>query len=535
MIKAALILDGNSITKWQKNALDMASDQLDIRLVLSCKNTSAKRDYISHFFYYVLNFFTLKNQLTNRIQLDISHLKTIEFESIYEGNWQKIPRSVSDELRKLDIDVIIKFGMSLLRIDKGLDAYKILSFHHGDPDYFRGRPAGFYELLFNKGSVGTIVQELSNTLDAGKVWAICHSKIYHHSYKKTAINFYSNSKYLLRKALINLQRDTSIETLSNGKNYRLPNNMLVIKFMTILLFRKLRRLLYGAFFEKKWNIATYRNCDMLKSTILPIRKAKSAIIGAKYSFYADPFFSIKGDVIRIEALNKINGLGEIIEIDAETLEEKTVLLKGNHYSYPHSFCINTEECLMPEVASHAPPYFLKLTSNSQVKQVLKGLEPYRVVDGTIVEKENIFYFFYSLKSNASDCLYVFYSKGLDQEFISHPLNPVVIDPSRGRMGGKIVHQNGKYFRYGQNNSYGYGNGISICEITTLSPTDFKEKVIGSLSFDKVKGPHTIDTFKEKSVVDFYVDQFSLFAWYRRIAPILLRWVKSSHSPPPATT
>ena len=33
--------------------------------------------------------------------------------------------------------------MNLLRIDENLKLPPILSFHHGDPSKYRGRPAGF--------------------------------------------------------------------------------------------------------------------------------------------------------------------------------------------------------------------------------------------------------------------------------------------------------------------------------------------------------------------------------------------------------
>lgn len=230
MLNAALIIDGNSVARWQKDALDYANDLLNIRIILSCKNTNTKRNYCKNFLYYVINYFTLKNHLTSRVYFSSENIKVIEFDSIHDGMWQKIPSFISDELGNLGIDVVIKFGMSLLRIDGKLSDLKIFSYHHGDPNYYKGRPAGFYELLHKHSSVGTIVQEISNKLDSGKVWAICHSKIYHHSYNKSALNFYSNSKFLLRKSLINLENNSPINTSSNGTNYKLPGNLLVIKY-----------------------------------------------------------------------------------------------------------------------------------------------------------------------------------------------------------------------------------------------------------------------------------------------------------------
>ena len=37
--------------------------------------------------------------------------------------------------------------MNLFKINKKLINLPILSFHHGDPSKYRGRPAGFYEIL----------------------------------------------------------------------------------------------------------------------------------------------------------------------------------------------------------------------------------------------------------------------------------------------------------------------------------------------------------------------------------------------------
>jgi len=524
MLRAALIVDGNEITKWQMDALDAARDLLEIDLVLSCTNTSTKKNISKNFLYYILNIFTLKNRLTRRLPLR-DDVKVIKFSSIYEGAWQRIPVEISEELKNSRIDLIIKFGMSLLRIDEPLSQFKILSYHHGDPSYFRGRPAGFYELLQEKGSVGTIVQELSNKLDAGKVWAISHSKISHHSYKKTAINFYANSRFLLRKAVINLARNTPINVSTDGINYKLPSNYLVLKFILVVGLRKLRRLFYGVFYEKRWNVATVPNANLVSSSILDLKNAKVADIVEGYNFYADPFFSADGKRIRLEALNSKNGLGEILELDTETLSKSRVLFKGDHYSYPFSFLLDRVEYLIPEVASHSSPYVLRAPFSSEHKIMLRGVDNLRIVDSTIFEDNDIFYLFCGLNSSASDCLYLFYSEGFDKEFIPHPLNPIVIDPSRARMGGRIIKHNEKIYRFGQDNSYGYGDGVSICEITNLSKQTYDEKVIGSLKIGKANGPHTIDLFNQLTVFDFYVDKFSFVAWYRRALPIVLRRFK----------
>lgn len=253
-----------------------------------------------------------------------------------------------------------------------------------------------------------------------------------------------------------------------------------------------------------------------------IRNGKQATVSAGYSFYADPLFSVDGKFIRLEALNSLNGLGEVLEIDANTLKGKSVLMSGEHFSYPYSFELNGEEYLLPEVASHSSPYALKNPFNVDGKINLKGLESYRIVDGTLIVLNGTLFLFCSMNSNSSDCLYLFYSSGIDKEFYPHSLNPIVIDPLRARMGGRLSLRNGKYYRFGQDNSYGYGDGVSICEITKLTTSEYEEKVVGSLRFNDASGPHTVDVSSETSVFDFYIDKFSLLASYRRVVPRILR-------------
>ena len=40
--------------------------------------------------------------------------------------------------------------MNLLKINNDNKHLHILSFHHGDPRKYRGRPAGFYEIFMEK-------------------------------------------------------------------------------------------------------------------------------------------------------------------------------------------------------------------------------------------------------------------------------------------------------------------------------------------------------------------------------------------------
>lgn len=517
-VRAALLVDNLQICRWQLEALAAAKDSIDLVLVLNCQNTSNKKSVLKYFLYYVLNLFTLKNSLTKRIPINLEQTEVVNFESIYKGAWQSLPKEVYDALEQGSVDVVIKFGMSLLRLDEHQKMPPFLSYHHGNPSKYRGRPAGFYEILNGEKSTGIIVQSLSNKVDAGEIYAYAESKVVNYSYKKTALNFYSNSAPLLNKAIVNLANQTTIRMNVDGKNYRLPSNYKVISFLILLCSNAIKKVFYGLFFEKRWNIATSPNSlSLTKSEELSSQLFKEIPIQTKYNFYADPFYSEDGEKIRLEALDKRTGLGDILEVETENYAYQSVFLSGEHFSYPCSFLHEGEEYLLPEVASHSAPYLIAANKMDE-KYYLKGLEDKRILDATLHQKDGKAYLFFGENKTAHTVLNLWVADSPFGEFKPHPMNPVVISPLVARMGGKIMTHKDKALRFGQNNSGEYGESISIMQITALSEQVYNEVEIGKITIDKFSGPHSVgfNTDMSEILIDYYSNKFSLFAGVRRI-------------------
>ncbi|EPD2897065.1 glucosamine inositolphosphorylceramide transferase family protein [Pseudomonas aeruginosa] len=240
-----------------------------------------------------------------------------------------------------------------------------------------------------------------------------------------------------------------------------------------------------------------------------------------YTFYADPFFSADGKLIRLEALNASNGLGEIIELKAQSLDFSRVILKGNHFSYPYSFEASGVEYLIPEVASHSAPCLLPPPFALESKKLFQGMEGERILDGTLFEHGGRYYLFCGQAVSGSDNLYLYVGESLEGPYTSHPCNPVVMNPGSARMGGRIFKEGGKLYRFGQNNSYGYGSSLAVNEIEVLDPEHYSEKRVANLAFQDARGPHTIDIHGQTMILDFYKDRFSLLAGYRRLVARLL--------------
>lgn len=518
--KVAIIVDNLSLSKWQKNALEEAKKKIDIVLILNCKNTKSKKKIFKHFFYYMLNFFSLKHFLAKKSNVNFSNVEIINFYSVYSGIWQTLPRHIIDQFEKKKINLVIKFGMNLLKIENNLKNLNILSFHHGDPSKYRGRPAGFYEILNNEKKICIIVQRLTNKLDAGIILAFAESKIVNFSYRKTSINFYANSKFLLSKAIDNFIEKKEVNINKNGKIYKLPGNLTVLKFIILIFLNLSRKLFYGFFFEKKWKVAVSKNELLFNGNEMISSNYLSEVpLDNKYNFYADPFFSHDNKSIRLEALNKFSGLGELLNVSINNVNEQKLLLSKGHHSYPFSFEYKKKEYLLPEVASHSPQYIMPIDENYEKKIILKGLENERIVDATLIEHEKYWYLFFGMQNNASNVLNLWISSSPFTEFQPHPKTPIVISPKNARMGGSILRSKGNLLRFGQNNEGEYGESLSILQINKLTPKAYSEKSIGCLKMHKYKGPHTLNCNINENLItfDYYENKFSFFAGARRIA------------------
>tara|TARA_B110000503_G_scaffold13210_1_gene17977 strand:+ start:272 stop:1846 length:1575 start_codon:yes stop_codon:yes gene_type:complete len=518
-LRTAIIIDQLRAEKWMLDALNEASDQLEIIYVLNCVNSKTKRKWIENFFYYILNFLSLKNNQTKKQSLPDNNAKIINFESDYIKNWQTIPVNIIQKLLDKKIEVVIKFGMGLLKIDEKLSQCNVLSFHHGNPSKYRGRPAGFYEILNGEKKSGVIVQKLNNELDAGTVYAFAESKVFNYSYKKTAHNFYSISKYLLRIAINNLKNDSQIEISKNGKNHYLPSNLIVLMFVYKMISNLLKKIIYGLFFEKRWRVAVSDNQLKFNGVeVISKGSLKEVPITSNYNFYADPFFSLDGKLIRLEALGNKSGIGDILEVNLEDMNKQRVMMTGKHYSYPYSFVYKDNEYLMPEVASHSSQYVFSLDSNKESHIIIKGLENKRIVDATLYQKDGWWYLFFGLNQNAHNVLNLWISSDLSNPFKPHPNSPICISPVMARMGGSIKLINNRILRFGQNNEGEYGESLSVIEIKKLTPTSYMETHHGSIFMENAKGPHSLNLSPDlsKIVVDYYENKFSFLAGFRRL-------------------
>ena len=502
-MRLAVIVDGEDVQRFALNALDAVTGTDEISLY-SCTNTHIRKRWFRHAAYYALNLFTVRNRLTRTVPVACGKKRINRhraFASEYDGVWQVLPTAIVEELN--EFDVVLKFGMGLLRVPPLEElSTPILSYHHGDPDRYRGRPAGFWEMTENAPVMGQVVQVIGNRLDAGKIVASAETKVFPWSYRATLLEAYRHSPLIMDSAVRNAISGVFLSKRCEGRNCRLPSNLAVAGFVIRMTAQAIRRLLYGAFWEKAWQVSKARKSPEIASeTLPPPGEWQTLPVASDYSFYADPFFSDQG--VLVEALNRSSGLGEIVRIDEQG--GRSLIVERGHISYPAAAKIAGREVVVPEVASWSGPrlYSLGRTGSKLIGQLrIEGGT--RVSDPTLFERNRRIFLFGNDREAGSSVLHLWSSDSLEGEFRLHPASPIRISPGGSRMGGNLIEQNGRLYRLGQDFTRDYGDGLVLFEIGELSATSYSESLVRRIRFLDRKGPHTLNIRSDEIVFDPYL-------------------------------
>jgi hypothetical protein len=525
-MRIGLLIEGSRITRWQANALSLLNPDDEI-CVYNCMNPPAPKRRFRHWSYYLLNLFSLRTEQTRRISLPSSlRISTsINYKCTLDGAWQQMPEMLIDRLGTANLDVIIKFDNGLLRVpERGRLPIDILSYHHGDPRHFRGRPAGFYEILNGRQTIGQIVQILTNRLDAGQTVAFAETRVYQHSYRQTMREAYTASPLLLPKALAAILDGRTVDLPPEGKATRLPSARTVIRFVAQCVAAKLRRLAYGAFVEKRWQVAhapAMASDPISLQDFAPTSAWRTVERPPGFSFLADPFPHPTSDGILVEALSSSTGLGEILHISDSGI--RTLLSGDGHFSYPASLVTSDGPFLLPEICEWSEPQLYRLgTKTATLASPLKLDVHANLVDPTLFERDGTTFLFANNFAEGDSILRLWVAQSVHDRFQEHPASPILISPRGARMGGLLIERGNSLYRVGQDGSASYGDGLLLFRIDELSCTEFRETLVDELHFTHCRGPHTLNEIENGVVFDFYENRFDFLASIRRLKRRLAR-------------
>lgn len=520
-MRIGLLLDDSlTVPRWQYEALEQAlAGDVEVSVVAHCMNTVRPRKRAKFAAYYLLALMG-RTSMRSLDRCDLGNLLNsnshfIHFNAETDGHWQRVPQEVAKSFK--GCDAVVRFGMNLIRDPDQLPVrLGVLSYHHGDPTGYRGRPAGFYEMCNKENVMGVVVQRLSNQLDGGLVLARANVGLIPGSYARTLDGAYSAGVRLLAKAL---NESAPSVPVSPGPSRTLPSNTLVMRQVASMLASRVQHLLHGAFREKKWRTGWIRGDVLAKlNTELDCSAVEWLPLPQGAVFVADPGGN-ESDRVYCEALDAQTGRGRLVKWMNGEWSPVSLPIQPTHVSYPHLVQDGDRNYLLPEIASVVGPMVFPLNGAGDPEGQgipLVGLENERVVDPTLFLWNGWWYLFGSRLETANSELSLWISKELVGPYIEHACSPICTSIRGARMAGGVVQSETRLLRFGQDSSCAYGGSTIVHQIDKLSPDQYAERTLGHLAFSDAWGPHTVTVTDGGYWIDCYLERWSPFAGWRRL-------------------
>jgi hypothetical protein len=244
---------------------------------------------------------------------------------------------------------------------------------------------------------------------------------------------------------------------------------------------------------RKWNDTFYFRqwfllYDLQEGISTSFRRFRR-IVPPKDRFWADPFIVARDGkhYIFVEEYLYAERKGHICVIvmdrDGGWKPPVRVLEAPWHLSYPFVFEFEGNLYMTPESRGRHTIGLYKCTGFPyEWKLEMNLMENCRAVDPTLVQWQGRWWMFVnqaeSEEASLSEELYLYYSDNpLSGDWMPHQRNPVVSDARSSRPAGRPFVRDGRLHRLSQNCSPHYGYGFNICEVTTLTETNFEERIV----------------------------------------------------------
>lgn len=253
------------------------------------------------------------------------------------------------------------------------------------------------------------------------------------------------------------------------------------KFSKPNLLRRIVKKIDSFFYYYPWIILLSKNRDYKKLDWQDFKP----LLPPKDRFWADPFiWEVDGVYyLFIEEYLYSTERGRIscltLDENLNIVSNQVVLEKDYHLSYPFIFEHNKILYMIPETGENKGVEVYRCVSFPHEwvfeKNLIKNVEAY---DTTLFYANGKWWLFANLAGEDGstwDTLNLYYSDDpLSEDWIPHPLNPIIQDVSSARPGGRIFFDGNNIIRPSQNSLVRYGYSTKFNRVTTLSTEDYAE-------------------------------------------------------------
>jgi hypothetical protein len=456
----------------------------------------------------------------------ISEVPAILCRPLQQGRFVQRLRSEDVEaIKAKDLDFILRFAFNILKGDV-LEAarFGVWSFHHGDPDRYRGLPPGFWEIYRRDTLTGTVLQRLTERLDAGIML--------HKGYFRTDFASYPRSRdtiffgaadwpaSLCRQILAGRGEQLSKSPSSTSAPiYRAPNSLQMLKFVLVTAWSWLTQQWRSVIFSQQWSVGII-DARIEKVSGLQDGEQQNELIRStrwlaepKNRFLADPFASpVNGGLmLLVEDYDWSTNLGHIssLKVDERGTSSpiQPIIKLPTHLSYPFLLTIDGKLTCVPESSqSRGVSFFQEKQTGGDWVRSATVLEDVPVIDPTIFWNSDRWWVFGGQGGEMNNTkLYAWHSKALAGPWLPHIANPIKTDVRSSRPAGAPFVHAGQLYRPAQDCSTGYGAAISINRLVVLTPEQFEEETVASIRPDPngkyPTGLHTVSGAGDWTVID----------------------------------
>jgi len=407
---------------------------------------------------------------------------------------------VADAIGKVgrwDLDVMLKLSFGSVE-GSILDCarYGVWSYHHGDPDSYRGDPPLFWEIYDGAPISGSVLQRLTGEPDADDVIYRSFSATDPISLHRSRTRIYWKSAEFVLRKLRDVHRDGDLAVVQRGDRAggtppirRAPTNRQMLGFGCRVTARLARQKTRTALAHQQWFIA-YRRRGLGLPTAETFHGA-TVLVPPRDRFYADPCLADwnGSSYLFFEDLSFARGKGVVacsrLTPDGGCTQPQIVLERPYHLSYPFVFFVGDDAFMLPETAASGAVELYKAESFPS-KWALDAVvvSDVRAVDPTLIEHDGRYWLFANVAvpgASTNDELFLFSARSLGGPWEPHPRNPVVSDVRRARPAGRPFRdESGDLIRPSQDCSGFYGSAVVFNRIEELSKSEYRETPVGRL-------------------------------------------------------
>jgi hypothetical protein len=408
-------------------------------------------------------------------------------------------------IKALGLDVLIRAGSGILRGDiLRATPFGILSFHHGDNRFYRGSPAGFWEVFSRDDSTGFTLQQLTDELDGGNVLMRGHfvTKFFY-LYNQAELYRKSNGfmMALLAKLAITRHLPPVLPSVPYAQPlYTQPGLWVQARYFAYLLSTGFWNLIEQRLLQRKdrWGVAyakgNWRTLVMWRAQRIPNPPDR---------FLADPFVVTHAhqDFCFVEDYDarKSKGVISVYRIDTHgPVYVGEALSEPFHLSFPYIFTFNGQYYLCPETSENRDIRIYECVEFPLKWTLVKtSMTNISAADTMIFEHASRWWMLTNTDTHhvGDHCneLSIFYADHpLTDTWTPHARNPVILDARCARNAG-LLTENDALFRVSQRQGFSsYGKASAIQRIVTLTPDAYVEETISTHEpafFSRISGTH----------------------------------------------